>query len=88
MSKIDESYDTDRGRENLNTKDDINEFKTERKNYLPEIPSENSSLYTSTKVKINFIILIFFYRVMPQVQNQNHLQEMRKVIMVLTSSLV
>lgn len=55
VSKIDESYNTDKGPDILNSKEDINEFKGERKGYLQDIPSEDSSVFNSKKVKIYFL---------------------------------
>ena len=45
ISKIDESYNTDKGPENFNNKDDFNDHKGN----LQDIPSESSSVF-STKV--------------------------------------
>ena len=49
------SYNTDKGPDILNSKEDINEFKGERKGYLQDIPSEDSSVFNSKKVKIYFL---------------------------------
>ena len=65
VSKIDESYNTDKSPDILNGRDESNDYKNDRKGYLQDIPSESSSMYNSTRVKINFIIIHFiFYREM------------------------
>ena len=54
ISKIDESYNTDKAPDTLTSKEDFGEYKTEHDNKgnLQDIPSENSSLYnSSTKVR-------------------------------------
>ena len=58
ISKIDESYNTDKAPDTLTSKDDFGEYKNEKKNYLQDIPSENASVYTSTKVRKNIFSII------------------------------
>ncbi len=57
ISKIDESYNTDKAPDLLNGRDEFNDYKNDRKGVLQDIQSESSSLYNSTKVKIYFIII-------------------------------
>ena len=57
ISKIDESYNTDKGPELLNGKDDFNDYKNDRRGVLQDIQSESSSLYNSTKVNLYYIII-------------------------------
>jgi len=51
VSKIYESYNTDKGPDSLNFKDDSND----QKSSIPEMPSESSSMY-SLRVNIYYII--------------------------------
>ena len=51
ISKIDESYNTDKAPDTLTSKDDFGEYKNEKKNYLQDIPSEDSAMYESGKVR-------------------------------------
>ena len=51
VSKIDESYNTDKAPDTLTSKEDFGDYRGERKGYLQDIPSEDSSLYDSTKVR-------------------------------------
>ena len=51
VSKIYESYNTDKGPDSLHFKDDSNDLKSS----IPEIPSESSSMY-SLRVNIFYII--------------------------------
>jgi hypothetical protein len=65
VSKIDESYNTDKSPDILNGRDESNDYKNDRRGYLQDIPSESSSMYNSTRVKNYFIIIHFiFYREM------------------------
>ena len=65
ISKIDESYNTDKAPDTLTSKEDFGEYRTEHDNHenkgnLQDIPSENSSIYASSKVRqliINLCIL-------------------------------
>ena len=57
ISKIDESYNTDKGPELLNGRDEFNDYKNDRRGVLQDIQSESSSLYNSTKVNIYYIII-------------------------------
>ena len=49
-SKIDESYNADKGPEIFNGKEESNDIKIENKGYLHDIPSENSSIQPLNKV--------------------------------------
>jgi len=49
ISKIDESYNTDKGPDLLNGRDEFNDYKNDRRGVLQDIQSESSSLYNSTK---------------------------------------
>ena len=65
ISKIDESYNTDKAPDTLTSKEDFGEYRAEHDNHenkgnLQDIPSENSSIYASSKVRqliINLCIL-------------------------------
>ena len=57
ISKIDESYNTDKGPELLNGRDEFNDYKNDRRGVLQDIQSESSSLYNSTKVNLYYIII-------------------------------
>jgi hypothetical protein len=57
ISKIDESYNTDKGPEHLNGRDEFNDYKNDRRGVLQDIQSESSSLYNSTKVNLYYIII-------------------------------
>jgi hypothetical protein len=50
VSKIDESYNTDKAPDTLTSKEDFGDYRTDRRNYLQDIPSEYSDVYDSTKV--------------------------------------
>ena len=60
-SKIDESYNADRGPDIFNGKEEFNDIKTENKGYLHDIPSENSSVQPLNKVSIKLLILLFIH---------------------------
>ena len=51
VSKIDESYNTDKAPDTLTSKDDLVDNKSDRKAYLQDIPSENTSRYDTNKVR-------------------------------------
>ena len=51
VSKIDESYNTDKAPDTMNSKEDLGDYRSDRKGYLPDIPSETSSIYESTMVR-------------------------------------
>ena len=60
ISKIDESYNTDKAPDTLTSKEDFVEYKTDHENHenkgnLQDIPSENSSIYASSKVNQYYI---------------------------------
>jgi len=55
ISKIDESYNADRAPDTINGREEFNDYKSENKGYLQDIPSENSSVQTSHKVSIKKI---------------------------------
>ena len=62
ISKIDESYNTDKGPDLLNGRDEFNDYKNDRRGVLQDIQSESSSLYNSTKVNLYYIIIyLYFY---------------------------
>ena len=61
ISKIDESYNTDKGPDLLNGKDEFNDYKNDRRGVLQDIQSESSSLYNSTKVNIYYIIILSYF---------------------------
>ena len=56
VSKIDESYNTDKGPDIL-AREDYPDYRTdhEKKEDLQDIPSENSSIYASSKVRNKYI---------------------------------
>ena len=65
ISKIDESYNTDKSPDILNGRDESNDYKNDRRGYLQDIQSESSSFLNSARVKNYFIIIHFiFYREM------------------------
>ena len=53
ISKIDESYNTDKAPDTLMSKEDLGDYKIdhENKGNLQDIPSENSSICASSKVR-------------------------------------
>ncbi len=61
ISKIDESYNTDKAPDLLNGRDEFNDYKNERKGVLQDIESESSSRNNSTKVIYIFYNHIFTY---------------------------
>ena len=50
VSKIDESYNTDKP-DNLNGREEFNEYKSEKKGHLQDLPIEHSSELNSKRVK-------------------------------------
>jgi hypothetical protein len=49
ISKIDESYNADRAPDTINGREEFNDYKSDNKGYLQDIPSESSSVQTSNK---------------------------------------
>jgi hypothetical protein len=77
ISKIDESYNTDKAPDTLTSKEDLVDYRTEHENHenkgnLQDIPSENSSMHTSSKVNyifyIIYIISIILFRITIQIK--------------------
>ena len=63
ISKIDESYNTDKTPDKFTTKEDIREhYKTEHDNKgdIRDIPSEDSSVNASSKVRNKIFLIIKF----------------------------
>ena len=50
VSKLDESYNTDKAPDTITSKEDL-EYKSDKKGYLQDIPSEDSAMYESGKVR-------------------------------------